>query len=44
MPDLSPDDPDGRWQQVIEQPLSRGARQIDRLIGVTLFRINCPLA
>ena len=37
MPDLSPDDPDGRWQQVIEQPISRGARQIDRLIGVTLL-------
>ena len=37
MPDLSPDDPDGRWQQVIEQPISRGARQIDRLIGVSLL-------
>ena len=37
MPDLSPDDPDGRWQQVIEQPAGRVARQVDRLIGITLL-------
>ncbi|MEE3176425.1 MAG: hypothetical protein VX269_03630, partial [Verrucomicrobiota bacterium] len=37
MPDLSPDDPDGRWQQVIEQPASRVSRQVDRLIGISLL-------
>ena len=37
MPDLEPYDPDGRWQQVLEQPVSTSSRQIDRLIGVTLL-------
>ncbi|MFP6875128.1 MAG: PQQ-binding-like beta-propeller repeat protein [Verrucomicrobiales bacterium] len=36
LPDLEPDDTDGRWQQVAEQPLSKVSGQADRLIGITL--------
>ncbi|MCP4849932.1 MAG: PQQ-binding-like beta-propeller repeat protein [Verrucomicrobiaceae bacterium] len=37
LPDLEPDDTDGRWQQVAEQPLSKISGQADRLIGITLM-------
>ncbi|MCH2061611.1 MAG: PQQ-binding-like beta-propeller repeat protein [Verrucomicrobiales bacterium] len=37
LPDLEPDDTDGRWQQVAEQPLEKISGQADRLIGITLM-------
>ena len=37
LPDLEPDDTDGRWQQVSEQPLIKVSGQADRLIGITLM-------
>jgi outer membrane protein assembly factor BamB len=37
LPDLEPDDTDGRWQQVAEQALSKISGQADRLIGITLM-------